>query len=178
MGGRTITSALQTEFDETVTSVFYLIQITGTQILRWSNGHGDDITFQGVPWIDMDFDITGLSFDPDKDPECGIKVNNMDGAVAAFLRTEPIAECIIDIYQMARGATADDDIPMLVRMVFGDCEIGPDFLSGSLLGYASRYAFSPRRRVDPYNGFNFALPRGTKIVWGTETFILEPIDNG
>ena len=169
---RTITSALQTELSKQITSVGYLMQINGSQILRWTDI--GDVTYNSVPWVGVDMDITGLKLDPDRDPECDLSVQNLDSAVAALFLTEAMADVTVDLYQFARGALATGDAAYMFKLVFDSMQIKVDRLTAHLSAYSSLYAFSPRRRVEVSTGFSYALPRGTQIAWGNEIFIVEP----
>lgn len=172
---RTITAALAVELAKTVTSVGYLIQINASQILRWSNL--GDVTYLGVPWVDVDFAIEGLSWDSDRDPECSLQIQNLDNAIAALFLNEAMADVTVDLYQFARGALASGDASQLARFVLGNTKIKLDKLEVPLIGQSSLSEFSPRRRIDQVNGFYFALPRGTQLVWENEILIAEP-ENG
>lgn len=166
-----ISSALATAFAGPVTQPGYLIQINGSQILRWSTLGA--LTYNGVPWVDQDLDVQGLKWDPTQDPSAKLRIQNMDNAIGAFFMLEQLVDVTVDIYQIARGALTAGDAVYLARLVIDECTIGLDSIDVSLVGSASMNALSPRRRVDAVNGFSFALPVGTQIAWGSEIFILE-----
>jgi hypothetical protein len=172
---RAVSTGLQAELDKTVTRIGYLLQINGSEIRRWSNL--GDTTYLAVPWAGVDFDISGLRWDTDRDPDCTLKVSNLDSAVAAWFMLEQLQDVTVDIYQFAPAALADGDASYLAKFVFDSCQIKLDVLEARLVAYSSLYAYSPRRRVDSSNGFNFALPKGTQVTWGNEVYIVEP-ENG
>lgn len=171
---RAISTGLATELAKTVTRVGYLLQINGSEIRRWSNL--GDVTYLGVPWADVDFEITGLRWDADRDPECQLRMNNLDSAAAAWFLLEPLADVTVDLYQFAAGALADGDAPQIARFVFDGMTVRLATLEARLTAQSSLYSYSPRRRVDSSNGFSYALPKGTQITWGNEVFIVEPED--
>lgn len=169
---RTVSSGLQTELNKPITSVGYLLQINASITMRWSNI--GDVTYQGVPWTGVDLVISGLKWDPDRDPECSISVQNLDSAVAALFQTEAMADVTVDLYQFARGALTSGDAVQLARFVFdGRVQIKVDRIEAHLAAQSSLYSFAPRRRVEVSTGFSYALPRGTQIAFGTETLITE-----
>lgn len=172
---RTISTGLATEFAKVVTQPGYLVQINASQIRRWSTF--GDIVYQGVPWISMDFEVLGLQWDPDKDLQCTLTVQNLDSAIAAWILLESLADVTVDIYQFAAGALADGDAPQLARMVFDSCQVKLDQMNANLVQQSSLFAFSPRRRVDVPNGFSYALPKGSQIAWGNEIYVVEPDTN-
>ncbi len=175
MGGRSVSAGMQTELDKRITRLGYLLQINASQTLRWSNRGA--VTYNGVPWIPVDFELEGLQFRPDADPKASLKVQNLDDTVGALFLTEPMADATIDVYQFTPNALTAGDAVYLVKMVFDKVTIGLDSLAAQLAAFSSVYQFSPRRRVDAYNGFKFALPPGTVLAWGNEQFVLKGEDS-
>lgn len=174
---RKVSIGFQTELSKQVTQLGYLVQITTSQVMRWSNMGAQ--TYKGVPWIDVDFTIEGLSFRPDQDPRCTLRVQNLDNVAGALFLNEDMADAVIDIYQFSPNALVDGDAPMLVRMVFDGVTIGLETVEAQLQSFSSVNSFSPRRRVDSYGGFNHALPPGTIISWENEQFeLVEDQSNG
>ncbi len=168
---RIITVALQNELSLPVTRVGYLVQWNGSFPYRWSNIGA--VTYNAVPWIDFDFSLTGLEFDPEKEQSATLTAGNLDDAAAAFFLQEVVSDMTVDIYQFAGGALATGDAPKLARLAVGAVSSGLDTTEVQLVSYATSESFSPRRRIDTYNGFNFALPAGTKLPWENQIFILE-----
>lgn len=173
---RDTSAAFDAEIDKPITAVGYLMQINASQTLRWCD-IGDQ-TYMGFPWVDVDMEIKGLRWEIDRDVEFSFEVSNLDNAVAAIFLTEQMADVTVDLWQFARGALADGDAVHIARCVIDSCRIKPDRMEASCSGQASMSAFSPRRRIDSTNGFKFALPRGTVIQWGGETFVTEQEENG
>lgn len=172
---QTISSALATAFAGPVTQPGYLVQINASQILRWSTL--GNITYNGVPWTNQDFEVRGLKWDPTQDPVAKLRVQNLDGAIGAFFMLEQLVDVTVDIWQVAAGVLGAGDAAQMPRMVIDDCAIGLDWIEIGLVGYASMNAMSPRRRVEAASGFSYALPPGTQIAWGNEIFILEEGNN-
>jgi hypothetical protein len=170
---RPISGALQTAFNATITSVVYLVQINGSQIIRWNNGD-DTLIVSGVPWIAFDFTLDGLEWNGGSLVGGRLRAQNLDNTLGALFANESMADVTIDIYQVEKSALADPQ--SLGTLVMDDTTIGLDFLDAKLVSTQSANAKSPRRRVDVYNGFKFALPKGTQIAWGNEIFILEPFN--
>lgn len=167
---RSISAALQTKFDAPVTQVFYLLQLNGSQIVRWSNG--GDVTVLGVPWVNMDFEIDGLEWRGGALVSGHLRAQNLDNALGGLFLNEPMADVTVDIHQVERNVLSDPQY--LGTLVMDDSTINLDFLEAALVSSQSASAKSPRRRVDASNGFHYALPKGTQIAWGNEIFILEP----
>lgn len=182
---RSISSALATELAKTITSVGYLIEIGTTTIRRWSNI--GQVTWNSQTWQDVDFSIDGLAFDADADLAARLIIQNLGGiagetpstktAAEIFLSsTEHMYDITVTVYQFARGALATIDVPKIAVMAMNDCEIGLDRVSINLMESKSEAAFSPRRRISPTDGFNFATPAGAVIVWENEILTVEPSD--
>lgn len=169
---RTVTAALQTQLSKTVTDIAYLLQWNGSQVLRWSNA--GNVTYNGVLWGDVDFDVTGFRNDPSQDPSATIAVQNLDNEIGAFFMLEKMVDVAVDLYQFSPGALAAGDAVQLVTLAVGGVTIGIDKLQVALVGQTSDSAYSPRRRIDLINGFGYALPDGSIIPWGTENLILQP----
>lgn len=167
---RTITSTLQAKFDTPLTYVYYLVQINGSQILRWANG-GTDPVVSGVPWSTVDFEVSGLKWSGGSLVSANLRAQNFDNAVAAFLINETVSDITVDIFQIEGSVLADPQA--LGTLVMDDAHVSPDYMEVTLISSQAANAMSPRRLVDVFNGFKFALPIGTKIPWGDEIFILE-----
>lgn len=168
---KSISVALQAELDKTVTSIGYLVQWNMAPIIRWSDL--GDITWNSLIWVSADFKITGLRFDPEKDLEATISIQNLDNTIGALFLTTQMADVTVDIYQVSRGALAVVDVVKLGSFAVDKSEIKIDRVIVQLVAMSSLYSFSPRRRIDPYNGFNYAMPSGSVIIWENEIATVE-----
>jgi hypothetical protein len=172
---RLIPATLQTRFDQVITQIFYLIQINADLVMRWSNGGSVDVSISAggvVPWADLDFEVTGLKWEAGALISGRLRAANHGNELGSAFLNADMADVTIDIYQVDREVL--DHPQYLGQLVFDDTTINPDYIDSRLISNQSAYAKGPRRRVDVYNGFKYALPRGSKIPWGTTTFILEP----
>lgn len=176
---RAVTAALQAELSKTVTRLGYLARITlsvvagatrSSQVLQWSNL--GDVTYAGTLWVGVDLDVQNLKFDANQDPTCSIKVQNLDNQLSAFMLTVDMTDATVELYQFAPAALANGDAVQLALMVVDDCTIDLDYIQMKLVPAAGAYAWSPRRRVDSAYGFGYALPAGSILPWGSETFVL------
>jgi hypothetical protein len=173
---RILSSALLTELAKTVTTVGYLVQIGTTTPQRWSNIGA--VTWNALAWSDMDFVVEGLEFSSDVDLTARLTVQNLDGVAAALFlsASEHLYNVVVTIYQFAHGALGVGDVPLIAVMAVDACDVGLDKVVLSLTDANVDAAFSPRRRVAPTDGFNFAAPGGTVIAWGNEILTLAPSD--
>lgn len=171
---RTVSAPLQAKFDGVVSSLFYLLQINASSVMRWSNG--GDFDSMSVPWAEVDFDITDLSWDGNALVSANLKAQNFDNALASIFLNENLADVTVEIWQVDRDVPADPQ--KLGTLVMDDTTIGLTFIKTKLVASQSARAKSPRRRVDAQNGFKYPLPKGTQIVWGNETYIVGEEGNG
>jgi hypothetical protein len=173
VSGRNTTANFNAALVGPVTGVGYLLQIDGIPggVLRYCDiGNEDYATFL---WSEMDFTVSGLSFDADKPlgQRATLKISNHDGGFAGLLQTvATVRDIAITVRQFARGAT--DDAPHLVTCGVGGIDVAPDYVTIHLLPTASGYTMAPRKRVTPDNGFNWATPAGTVLQWGNQVFEL------
>lgn len=171
---RSVSVALQSRLASAITDFFYLIQINASQVLRWSNG--GEVTVSGVIWTNVDFKLDGFDWEGGAQIPGRLRAQNFDNALGAFFMNEAMADVTVDVYQVERTVLTDPQY--LGRWVLDDTNIGLDFLETALMSSQSANATSPRRTVDTFNGFFYALPVGTQIPWGNEIFILGANNNG
>lgn len=183
MGGRTVSSAFNTEIIKTVTSVGYLIDVNfpTASDLKWSNIGA--VTWNSVNWLDRDFEVSGLNFDVDDELSCTITIPNLIKAgetypSAIFMGSDKLYETPVTIYQFARGALAVADVPKMAYMVINGAKITIDKVVLSLGEYKIQGGFSPYRKINNAFGFKFCQPPGTKIIWGNEILTVEERDSG
>lgn len=170
---RTISAALQIEFDKPVTRIGYLLAFATSPALRlcdlgtvdWNPGDGTKVFAQ------YDFDVSGLGGEDGGPLDGRLSFQNLDNAIAATLLAAPVPTSV-DVYQVAPSATTTADVKRVGRYSLGNIELDPTRLQVSLIAEKSSAAFSPRRRVDPLNGFSYAQPVGSKIAWENEVYIV------
>lgn len=175
---RSLSAALQTELAKTITSVGYLLTVGLSTPQHWSNI--GTVTWNAINWTDTDFDLSGLDFNADADLAARLTIQNLDGAAGAIFlsATEHLYDIVVTVYQFARGALAVGDVPQIATLAVDDCEITPERVTLSLTDKNVDAQVSPRRRIAPSDGFNFATPAGTILTWGNEIITLEAADNG
>lgn len=173
---RVINAATQTEYNKTVVDIGYLVQFTMSQIVRWCTY--DTVNYAGVPWIQFDFKVEGLRFDPEREPEATLRAQNLDNAVSGLFQNEAIADAAVDIYEVVPLALAAGDAPKLARLYVNGCEITRTEIILKLVSARSAFAVAPRRRIDPSEGFSYAIAPGSQIPWGNEILIAEEDMNG
>lgn len=170
---RTVSSALSTELAKTITSVGYLVEIGITSPKRLSNI--GTVTWNSLTWTNSDFVVEGLAFDTDQPLTGSLSLQNLDGVMGAALlsSSEKMYSTLVTIYQFARGALADGDVPKVAVMAITTMEVTLERVSLSLVESKSATSFAPRRRVTPGFGFSFATAPGTTFQWGNEIITLE-----
>lgn len=169
--GRTVTAALQAELSKPITRIGYLLEFSSLPILRWCDV--GDVTWNGFIFSEYDVEVRGLGGSADGASNASLKVQNLDDAAASVFVDMDMGAVTLDVWQVAPAAVALADVVQIGRFMLGDLEIGIDYLTAPLIPERSLDAFSPRRRVDPSNGFKFALPAGTKISWENEIYVVE-----
>lgn len=167
---RTISTALQAELDKTVTRIGYLLELNTSPVLRWCNL--GEVTWDSVVWVPYDFELSGVGSADDGPSRASLKVQNLDSAAAAALLDADMAALVLDVWQVAPAATGASDVIRLGRYLVDDLEISTDKLELRLLPEGSVDAFSPRKRIDPSNGFNYALAPGVTIAWESEIYVV------
>lgn len=170
---RTTSAALDAELAKAITSVGYLVQVGFVATERWSNI--GQVTWNALNWLDRPFNIEGLEFSADSALACRMTIANHDDVAGAKFRatTEHMYDIVITLYQFARGALGVLDVPVIASMVINTCTINPERVSLDLGELSTDAQFSPRRRIAPSDGFNFATPAGTVIPWGNEILTVE-----
>lgn len=177
---RSISSALATELAKTITTVGYLVEIGLSSVRRWSTI--GQVTWNSQTWLDVDFVIEGLSFDPDSPLTGTLTVQNLAAPAGESVRAAEIfldsavipANVPVTVYQFAAGALAAGDVPNLAVMAIGGIEFSHQSVQIALEESKGAAAFSPRRRVNATNGFKFATPSDQVIVWENEIFVTSP----
>ena len=199
---RAIPATLQAEFDKPVTRVGYLLELSTSPPLRWSDL--GTLVWKGNTFIAYDFTVQGLV-------GSGIgrggtlQVQNLDDAAAAALVSADMSALTCSLWAVAPTALDDtgpggplsalllenadgltfenDDfliiednppspVVKLGQFSLGEMEIELDALRLRLIAASAVDAFAPRRRVDTGQGFNYALPEGTQIPWEGDIYVV------
>lgn len=169
---RGISGDLQIELSKTITRVGYLLEFSGlSQTLRWCDI--GNVTWNGNIFVPYEFTISGIGDSVDGNRTPSLKVQNLDNAAAAIFANADMSAAKLTAWQVAPAAVDPEDPVPLGVFMFGDMEIGLDTLSLRLVNELMLDAYAPRRRVDPANGFNYAMPEGTQIAWENEIYIVE-----
>jgi hypothetical protein len=168
---RTISAALTAENAKTITELGYLVRFsTPSPIQVCDIG---TLVWNSMTFIKFGFKIPGLGGSVDAAQEPSFTAQNLDNSIGAELMNADFSKVICDVWQVSRNATAVSDAVRLGRFMCNGCSITNERIEMRLLAENSLDSFSPRRRIDPYNGFYYALPDGTKIVWENETYMAE-----
>jgi hypothetical protein len=64
-------------------------------------------------------------------------------------------------------------VPKIAVMAVASLEVTLERVTLALVESKSATAFSPRRRVSPAFGFNFATAPGTQFAWGNQIVTIE-----
>lgn len=171
---RTIQTSVQSEFDKPVTRVGYLVELSTSPALRWCDL--GTLAWGGNTYVAYDFTVRGI-VGVGVGRAGTLEVQNLDDAAAAALVDADMSSVICTIWQVAPAAidaTGVNSTPgmKLGEFHIGDMEITLDKLRIQLVATSAMSAFSPRRRVDPANGFYYALPEGTQIAWENEVYVV------
>jgi hypothetical protein len=176
---RVISAALSAQFAQTVTSVGYLVHIGFSSPVYWSNIGTVQYPSGGQTWTDKSFSIDGLAFDIDREMEATLTIDNLDGAAASlFLAGDRLYDTIVTVYQFDRDALASGDAPKIARMAINSADISLKSVNVRLSEQSAQAAYSPRRRINPTDGFYYATPPGATFSWGGSTIILEDSEGG
>lgn len=167
---RTISTALQAEFNKTVTRVGYLVQVNVSPVLRWCNV--GSVSWSGFTWNAYEFELRGAGSSTDRVVQPSLKVQNLDSAAAAVIADANMSTLTLDVWQAAPSALGASDPVRIGKYFVGSVEIGLDSLDMRLIPEAMVDAYSPRRRIDAANGLAYALPEGTQIAWGNEVYFV------
>jgi len=180
MSARNTTAAFNAALVGPVTSIGYLMQITGVppNTLRFCDlGNQNFLTFL---WSELDFTPSGLTFEADKTlgQNASVKMSNHDGAITAILQAVvDVSALVFTFRQFAPSANAvDADAPLLGSYAVGNIEIEPGYVTIQLLPLMNGFLTAPRKRVTSENGFNSATPAGSMLQWGNQVFDLEERD--
>lgn len=171
---RTVPAAVQAEFDKSVTTVGYLVEILTSPPLRFCDVA--TVTHGGKTFIPYDFTIRGLS--GSNVARGGVlEIQNLDDTAASVFVDADMSAVKCNVWQVAPNAadaTGANTTPAIKLGEFslGALDISLDRLTVQLISPASLDAFAPRRRVDPSNGFRYALPDGTQIAWENEIYVV------
>lgn len=167
---RTISTALQAEFNKTVTRVGYLVQVNVSPVVRWCNV--GTVSWNSNTWSAFDFEVQGFTASADAVAQPTLNVQNLDSSAASTFLNANMSTLSIDVYQVAPSALAVGDVVRLGKFFVSSCEISLDKAQLRLIPEVLMDAFSPRRKIDAGSGFNFALADGTQIYWNGETYLV------
>lgn len=174
---RTTSAALDTELAKTISEIGYLVQVGTLTPQRWSNI--GQVSWNSLTWLDKSFELTGLSFNPDEELSATLTISNHDGTAATLFNNpaEHLYDVVVVVYEFARGALSLLDVPLMGTLTVNSCEITPAKVTLQLRDQNTNAKFSPRRRICPAEGFNFATQEGLVISWNGEIYTVEPDPN-
>lgn len=85
----------------------------------------------------------------------------------------PIEIWVFDQYNLSGGTLATADAIKIFKGIGDQVSISTLEIAVTLIPIGLLTAVAPRYRINPRNGFNWIQPKGTRIIWGTEIFVLE-----
>ena len=165
---KTLTAEMLAEIGADVKRPGYLIELGYSTTLRLSTM--GDVSFAGQVWAATDVKVSGVSSDGRGSNTATLALGNTDGAYGVLVLTEGASEIPVTIYVCYAGAPA-----AAMHGFFGvtdGAEISESTVTLTLSAQRNKTLYSPRVFINK-PVFNFLQPAGTKIVWGSETFVLE-----
>lgn len=165
---KALTPALIAELALSVTRPGYLVELGFSATLRLSTM--GDISYGGQNWAAADVRISGLGADGKGSNTARLTLGNTDGAYGALVLNEGAADIPVTIYACYAGASAD--AVQLFAGVADGADISEQTVTLTLAAQRNKTLYCPRVFIAK-PAFNHLQPAGTKIVWGTETFVLE-----
>lgn len=180
---RTLTSNYQVVVNNTTTSPGYLVEISFPAGIVHLSSIGT-VVFNSETWVPGRLKVSGISqdtkvnstgqltigVDPD-DPNImmGYALNETQGFTGRTIRIWTFDQLLLD---SSNNLGINDGI--LIFTGIGDrVSITPMEIIVSISSANTNYLYAPRKYMNPANGFNFVQPKGLKIPWGTEIFVLE-----
>jgi len=166
---RTVTASFQTELEKTITKTGYMVAFNTTPAIQLCNV--GSFTWASKLFIEADVIVSGLSWG-DNAQGGSVSIQNLDNTIGAVFMLASIPSILCDIWQVNPNAIGVDDPVKLNTFVITGVDIGLDRVELQLTAQSTLDAFSPRRRIDPYFGFNYAMPDGSKITWENENITI------
>jgi len=166
-----LSTALMTELKLTVTRPGYLVQLDFSTILYLSTL--GDISWDSKSWTGMDVKVSGIGQDGSGGTSGTLTLGNTDNAYGALILNEGASDIPIKIYAIYANATSTGDPVEVFSGVVDGATIDSSMVTLTLSSQGNSTLYSPRVFINKASGFNFLQPVGTKILVGSETFILE-----
>lgn len=148
-----------------VTQPGYLVELGFSTVLRLSTA--GDVTWDGKTWVDADVRVDGLSAGESGQAAASLTLGNADGAFGVLLMSQTAIDIPVRIWSRSGGSSA-----LEFSGVIDGAEIGLECRL-PLLPVSSVFGTAPRRVIGPSSGFNALIPAGSRIVMGTQTYVLE-----
>lgn len=183
----TISSNQSTAISQTTTQPGFLVKIGWTVPVYLSSRGNVAYTISGDTavsnFVASSIMVTGLSTDitAKLNGSLTIGINSADPSVVmqyalssslGFANT-PIEIWAFDQFNVSAGALATADALKIFKGIGDQVTISPLEIGVTLIPTSLVTSTAPRVRINPRNGFNWLQPKGTRITWGSETFILE-----
>jgi hypothetical protein len=182
---KTLTTAYSSVVTATKTLPGYLVEIImPTTYLRFSSI--GDVTWKGNYFIGSSIKVSGISSNPGgnstgnlslspdpSDPNIlvGYALNSNEGFMGREIRIWSFDSTLVGSTTTGVLETADA-IPIFSGI--GDnVSIDKLEITISLSSSSITYLYAPRVKICKASGFNFIQPKGLRIPWGNEVFVLE-----
>lgn len=169
---KTLTSALLTELGLASTRPGYLISLGYSTTLRLSTI--GNITWNSLDWIGegVSVRVSNVLQNGQGANTCMLELGNTDLVYGALVLLEGAADIPVTIYAVYAGASAVADVVQVFSGVTDGANISDTKVSLTLVSQNNSTLYSPRVFINKPK-FNFLQPPNTKVVFGSETFILE-----
>lgn len=154
-----------------VTKPLYLVEINWSPVSRLST-LGDRV-WAGHNWSGIArISVEGLRADAAASQSARLTLGNVDLAFGALVLSR-VDDAAVRIWSAHADALADADPLLVFDGVIDSAEIDDKDVRLTLVGQRTRTASSPRLTIGPDAGFTVLLAPGTRIVAGSQTFVLE-----
>lgn len=171
---RTISTGMATEIARVVTTPGYFVEVLFTTPLRFSSR--GQINWGGQVWLARDVNVQNIAFDAAGSVQNGtIELGDTDGALAAVLLAQGVADKAVNVWAFYTDAPGVDD-PELIFAGSGDGWSLTEAARKVVLTvrqFKASTSSAPRVRITPERGFNFLPVPGTTLNWAGEVFSLE-----
>lgn len=168
----TLTSAAQAALTARVTAPIHLIEIGFEPVSRFST-YGD-VSWNGESWSGArSVKVSGLSADGSAASRATVTLGNLDLILSALVLNQGVVDRYVRIWGGSAAALAAADPVLQFSGTISYPDISDTHVILNCTSAGVRTQLSPRRFIGPSAGFNTLIPAGTKIKFGTETYVLE-----
>jgi hypothetical protein len=172
---RTLSVSVSAQIGQPITAPGYLLEMLFSSPVRLcSRG---DVTVLGNDWLAWGFAVTGIGVDATSASQGGaLSIDNTELDISTLILEEGIADRSIRIYTFYGDDPQDDDPVLLFDGVGGDVEIDTNVtaIKVSLRQAKDGVQYAPAKYITVEQGFSMLPPPGTVIVFGGQSYVLQP----